>query len=366
MPNMMVKYSIVIFLLFQFTDTKTEGDKCRILVLEGGGDKGAFQAGAIYGLVNKLPSEEVKYDFISGISIGSINAVMVSLHEIGKEKEAADVLLAEWRSITGGDYLYRNWPWGGVIRGFFYKTGLFDSTPAKENLQKIVGKYKGLKRGLILGTVDTETGDYVTYDNLSLKDNDRIVNGVVSSGAFPVVFPLHLFDNKYWMDGGCKRTIEISEPVHKCKERGFDNKDIIIDVIQCSLKTMANVNPEVLRPLSVLNRYLQILDYDNTMRSLDDAVHFYKDIEFRYVIGPTSKLPSNAIPLTFSPKEIEEMISLGIEEAEGSIHLGPGKKFQEKLDVFREERFSYHNKGPKRMKPVEKAKAKEESKKNLN
>ena len=160
-----------------------EPKKCRILSLEGGGDKGAYQAGGIHALVNGLPAEDVAYDVVSGISIGSLNALIMAVHEIGDEKHAADTLLEEWRHITGGNYIFRQWPWGGVIRGFYFETGLFDTTPAKQNIAEILSGHNGLKRTLVIGAVDAETGDYQVFDNADLQGNDRISGGVMSSGA---------------------------------------------------------------------------------------------------------------------------------------------------------------------------------------
>ena len=61
--------------------------KCRALALEGGGDAGSWQAGAIAGLVENLPANEVQYDVISGVSVGSINGLYVATYEKGDEKK---------------------------------------------------------------------------------------------------------------------------------------------------------------------------------------------------------------------------------------------------------------------------------------
>ncbi len=67
-------------------------DKCRILVLEGGGDRGAYHAGAFHELVNNLPSEEVAYDIVTGISVGALNGLALSFFEKGDEKNASKFL----------------------------------------------------------------------------------------------------------------------------------------------------------------------------------------------------------------------------------------------------------------------------------
>ena len=74
-------------------------DKCRVLVLEGGGDKGAYHAGAFDSLVELLPSNEVAYDVITGISVGSLNAAAISFFEKGDEIRAKDYLNNIWKTI---------------------------------------------------------------------------------------------------------------------------------------------------------------------------------------------------------------------------------------------------------------------------
>ena len=63
--------------------------KCRALVLEGGGDKGAYQVGAIRGLVESMSPDDSQYDVISGVSIGAINGLGFSFFEKGDEDAAS-------------------------------------------------------------------------------------------------------------------------------------------------------------------------------------------------------------------------------------------------------------------------------------
>jgi len=50
--------------------------KCRALAMAGGGTKGAFEAGALYGMYHGTENvtNEFDYDVVSGISAGAINA----------------------------------------------------------------------------------------------------------------------------------------------------------------------------------------------------------------------------------------------------------------------------------------------------
>ena len=69
----------------------TFGKKCRALVLEGGGDLGAYQAGVIRGMYEKL-GDEAKYDVFSGVSAGAVNAITYSFFDKGQEEEATNFL----------------------------------------------------------------------------------------------------------------------------------------------------------------------------------------------------------------------------------------------------------------------------------
>ena len=59
---------------------------CKALALSGGGSKGSYEAGVLYGLVNNDPDKtKYAYDVVTGVSAGSINTVAVSLFAPGDE-----------------------------------------------------------------------------------------------------------------------------------------------------------------------------------------------------------------------------------------------------------------------------------------
>jgi predicted acylesterase/phospholipase RssA len=54
--------------------------KCRALVLQGGGDLGAYQAGGVVGLMDNLDPIETQYDVVTGVSAGSINGIAMAVY----------------------------------------------------------------------------------------------------------------------------------------------------------------------------------------------------------------------------------------------------------------------------------------------
>ena len=55
---------------------------CRALVMSGGGAKGAFEAGVLYGLFHgtEEPADKFDYDVITGVSAGAINTAGMAMY----------------------------------------------------------------------------------------------------------------------------------------------------------------------------------------------------------------------------------------------------------------------------------------------
>jgi len=51
--------------------------------MSGGANKGAYEAGVVYGLAHNLPASEVAWDVITGVSAGAINAAGMSVFPVG-------------------------------------------------------------------------------------------------------------------------------------------------------------------------------------------------------------------------------------------------------------------------------------------
>lgn len=84
---------IILFgILISVFNLSKGSEKCRVLVMEGGGDRGAYLAGAFKRMTEIMPPEECAYDIITGISAGGMNSGAISTYEKGNEKEAAEFL----------------------------------------------------------------------------------------------------------------------------------------------------------------------------------------------------------------------------------------------------------------------------------
>ena len=53
--------------------------KCKALALSGGGSKGAYEAGVIYGLMHEGDPADYDWDVITGVSVGAINTAAIAM-----------------------------------------------------------------------------------------------------------------------------------------------------------------------------------------------------------------------------------------------------------------------------------------------
>ena len=331
-----VLIQIIFSLNLIFKAFSKEQQKCFVLGMEGGGDKGSYQAGVFKALVDLLPAEKRSWDVVSGISAGSMNAFSVAIFPQGQEEAARDFMISNWLNISSSYDVYKSWDWGGLIKGLFFKTGLYDTSPLRKLLTSLVNNTT-LEREYVMGSTNMETGKFENFDSEEL-DQDEYIDAIMASGAYPVVFPNIIFKNKTWMDGGVVVSVDLPTSVIKCRNLGFEDHNIVVDVLLNDAKDLKDQSVSKFHPFNVLFRVLEVMGYQNTMRDLDEMSRIYPNVTIRYVVAPSKKLPSGNVPLGFKPDQIRQMIDMGITDGTNAVKKGEGVEYQEMRRKYLEER----------------------------
>jgi NTE family protein len=204
--------------------------ECVALVLQGGGALGAYQAG----VYEALAEANIHPDWVSGVSIGAINAAIIAGNAPASR---VDRLREFWTDVTSGGL----WPLfgdafalarGDAMRnllnhmsaglaaasgasGFFAArplvpwlhpagtieaTSFYDTAGLKRTLERLVD-FDRLNAGmtrLSVGAVNVRTGNFVYFD--SAGDLIRPEH-VMASGALPPGFPAVEIDGEHYWDG---------------------------------------------------------------------------------------------------------------------------------------------------------------------
>ena len=196
-----------------------------ILLLQGGGALGAYQAGVYEGLVEA----GVAPTWVVGISIGAINASLI----VGNPPERRIERLREfWRRVSRNvgpplpawldslrptvNYMSamsaatfgipcfftpRMPPASFAADGTEGALSMYDTTPLKATLEELVD-FDLINSGqvrLSLGAVDVRKGTSVYFDTKSTQIH---ADHVRASGALPPGFPPVMIDGEYYWDGG--------------------------------------------------------------------------------------------------------------------------------------------------------------------
>ena len=295
-------------LIVSLTLLSVSGQKCRVLVMAGGGSAGSYEAGALQGLTSLLQSDDIGYDVLTGISIGSINSLSFAQFPKGQEKQASDILMSLWLNLNGSSNVIKNWP-GGVIEGLTFRSGLYDTSPLlaflTANLQVAP------TRTVYIGSTSLNSGQFRTFTNLpSLSDWIKVA---MTSSAIPGIFPTRSYDGDVFTDGNVVYSMDIFSGIEECLQRVPSQADIIVDMISC---TQNKISTDIsnLQTLEVYQRGKDISDYYGKLKHIAWAINAYPDVNYRYYLQPSQPLPLTS-GLDFSKAGIEGAISIGYNDA---------------------------------------------------
>jgi NTE family protein len=202
----------------------------RVLVLQGGGALGSYQAGAYQALCH----HDFEPEWIAGISIGAINAAIIA----GNPREKRVERLKEfwqtvsspvsWNPIGNGDRarsLFNETSAALIatfgVPGFFrprippaplwpqgtpQSKSYYDTTPLRATLERLVDfdRINDLTTRLSVGAVSVTSGNFKYFDNFEMKKLGKKIGPehIMASGALPPGFPSIEIEGEHFWDGG--------------------------------------------------------------------------------------------------------------------------------------------------------------------
>lgn len=195
-----------------------------VLVLQGGGALGAYQAG-VFEALTQIPSEP---HWVAGVSIGAINAALI----VGNEPQHRIARLREfWELLTSNSTLLApvfDQQWSAIhqmgasmaaslgVPGFYKPRfppamfqpegsagaiSFYDASPLRATLERLVDfdLINSKKVRLSVGAVNVRTGNCVYFDNTKQVIGPE---HIMASGALPPAFAPVMIDGEPYWDGG--------------------------------------------------------------------------------------------------------------------------------------------------------------------
>jgi NTE family protein len=202
----------------------------RVLVLQGGGALGSYQAGAFQALCRSGFEPE----WIAGISIGAINAAIIAGNDaatrVDRLKEFWEMVSSpvSWSPVTPGDRarsLFNETNAALIatfgVPGFFtprippaplwppgssQSQSYYDTAPLKKTLERLVDfdRINDLKMRLSVGAVGVTSGNFKYFDNVEFRKCGKKIGPehIMASGALPPGFPSVEIEGEHYWDGG--------------------------------------------------------------------------------------------------------------------------------------------------------------------
>lgn len=194
-----------------------------VLVMQGGGALGAFQAGVYEG----LHQAGIEPDWVVGTSIGAINGVIIAgntpanrikrLREFWQQVSSSYCSSDMWSAFGLGKLIHNLGAVSSGIPGFFTpnlqahfgahlplgisNSSYYSTSALRDTLERLVNFGLIAQGGtrVTLGAVNVESGRMRYFDS---RDEKLEVDHVMASGALPPAFPAIEIDGQHYWDGG--------------------------------------------------------------------------------------------------------------------------------------------------------------------
>src|SRR3954451_22525467 len=233
------------------TPAVTPAKAQRVLVLQGGGALGSYQAGAYQALCHCAFEPE----WVAGISIGAVNAAIIAGNapeqRLARLKEFWEMVSspALWNPVGNSDRARSAFNEASAsliatfgVPGFFvprvppapfWPSGrpeaqsYYDTAPLKKTLERLVDfdRINDLQCRLSVGAVGVTSGNFRYFDNFEFRKLGKKIGPehIMASGALPPGFPSVEIEGEHYWDGG----IASNTPLDHVLEEEF-NRDLLI------------------------------------------------------------------------------------------------------------------------------------------
>ena len=231
----------------------------RVLVLQGGGALGAYQAGVYEGMAE----QGIAPDWIAGVSIGAINGALIAGNDaavrldrlrefwrrvssgvasVGLADGAANPLSALAALVFGvpGFFTPRITPAVLAPEGTPAALSVYEMSPLRQTLEELVDfDYLNCEERvrLSVGAVNVQTGNSIYFDNADRKLGPE---HIMASASLPPAFPPTMIEGDHYWDGG----IVSNSPLSYVLDDSPDLSALIVqvDLFSASGELPANLN----------------------------------------------------------------------------------------------------------------------------
>jgi NTE family protein len=275
------------------------------LVLQGGGALGAYQAGVYHA----LSEAGIEPDWLSGVSIGAVNAAIIAgnrpEHRLEKLREFWNTIsgrkiwaytpdgdwfrmlrnqTSAWMTMTSGQPGFfeprRPGPWFHPV-GSSEATSYYSTDPLRETLLRTID-FDLLNDGpshLSVGAVNVRSGNFIYFDN---QDQRIEPEHIMASGALPPALPAVVIDGEWYWDGGIVSNTPLQYLLSQ--EDGLSTL-----VFQVDLFSARGALPRDMR--DVMGRHKDIM-YSSRTRMNTDTFRRFHELR-RQLSGTLARVPAD-------------------------------------------------------------------------
>lgn len=259
-------------------------DKKYVLVLSGGGFKGAFQVGAINYILNneiEIEGEKIKidkFDIITGVSVGCLNGAMVATNQVTELNDLwfnqiannGPGIIHQSKIIDAAGIINGNKIIGQIVPKLGLKRivklmlskkarkrlgtqvvssvkgfSLSDNSPLITTISKYVNKDKLKGIRFKLGFVNLERGEYVCKSADDFKDDENLYKAIQASSCMPIIWhptmDIEDKDGNHYktnVDGGLRDNSPLKDAIDEMAKDPEDTEHYVI-VISCHPEKIA-------------------------------------------------------------------------------------------------------------------------------
>ncbi|MDX8343758.1 patatin family protein [Rossellomorea sp. YZS02] len=269
------------------------------LVLEGGGMRGIYTAGALeYFLENGI-----EFPYVIGVSAGACNAASFLSKQNGRNKKVNVDFIRDPKYLS-----WRNYWKTGELFGMDY---VFDEIPNK----LVPFDYKAFHSNgteFVVGTTDCHTGRPAYFSRNDYGED--LLTIIRASSSLPFVAPVVEFNSRHLLDGGISDPV----PIEKAEQDGFKKNVVILTRNRGYYKKPSRFSflvrkkypqyPELHKTL--MNRYLrynQIIEEIEVKEKKGDVL----------IIQP--QYPLKVSRIEKNPRKLDELYWQGYHDAESKL-----------------------------------------------